>query len=83
MRDKCKGNAAYLQFLRAILVTAEDKKVDVGKSCPFFQTKGGCPFAKDASEKPVLSPDFIVVCFVLFSSRLLRRIFYLFFFLNT
>ena len=60
MRDKCKGDAAYVEFLRAIHRTAKQKEVDVG-SCPFFQTKGGCPFAKDTSGKPILCPDYIVV----------------------
>ena len=64
MRDQCKGDAAYVDFLRATVITAQDKEVDVGSSCPFFQTKGGCPFAKDTSEKPVLSPDYIVVCYL-------------------
>ena len=64
MRDQCKGDAAYVDFLRATVITAQDKEVDVGSSCPFFQTKGGCPFAKDTSGKPVLSPDYIVVCYL-------------------
>ena len=64
MRDQCKGDAAYVDFLRGTHVTAKDKEVDVGSSCPFFQTKGGCPFAKDTSGKPVLSPDYIVVCYI-------------------
>lgn len=59
MRDQCKGDAAYLEFLRITHLTAKGKEVDVGSACPFFQTKGFCPFAKDTSGKPVLSPDYI------------------------
>lgn len=62
MRDQCKGDAASLEFLRITHLTAKGKEVDVGSACPFFQTKGGCPFAKDTSGKPVLSPDYIAVC---------------------
>lgn len=62
MRDQCKGDAAYLEFLRVTVLTAKGKEADVGSACPFFQTKGGCPFAKDTSGKPILSPDYIVVC---------------------
>lgn len=62
MRDQCKGDAAHLEFLRITHLTAKGKEVDVGSACPFFQTKGGCPFAKDTSGKPVLSPDYIAVC---------------------
>ena len=62
MRDQCKGDAAYVQFLRDLHHTAKEKEVDVGSACPFFQTKGGCPFAKDTSGKPILSPNYIVVC---------------------
>lgn len=65
MRDQCKGDVAYLEFLRVTVLTAKEKEADVGSSCPFFQTKGGCPFAKDTSGKPILSPDYIVVCFFL------------------
>ena len=63
MRDQCKGNAAYLEFLRETVLTAKEKEAIVGSACPFFQTKGGCPFAKDTCGKPILSPDYIVVCF--------------------
>lgn len=56
------GEAASLQYLRAIHRTAKDKEVDVGSACPFFQSKGGCPFAKDTSGKAIFSPDYIVVC---------------------
>ena len=62
MRDQCKGDAGYVQFLRDTLQTAKEKAVDVGSACPFFKTKGGCPFDKDTSGKPILSPDYIVVC---------------------
>ena len=61
-RDQCKGDAAYLEFLRITVLTAKEKEADVGSSCSFFQTKGGCPFAKDTSGKPILSPHYIVVC---------------------
>ncbi len=70
MRDQCKGDAAYVQFLRDIHHTAKEKEVDVGSACPFFQTRGGCPFAKDTSGKPIVSPDYIVVCFFNFSFNL-------------
>ena len=67
MRDKTKeqskGDAAHVEFLRVVVQTAKDKEVAVGATCTFFQTKGGCPFAKDTSGKPILSPDYIVVCF--------------------
>ena len=63
MRDQCKGDAAYLAFLRITVMTAKVKEPTVGSACPFFQTKTGCPFAKDTSGKPILSPDYIVVCF--------------------
>ena len=63
MRDQCKGDAAHVEFLRVVVQTAKDKEVAVGATCTFFQTKGGCPFAKDTSGKPILSPDYIVVCF--------------------
>ena len=59
---RCKGVDAYLEFLRVTVLTAKGKEADVGSSCPFFQTKGGCPFAKDTKGKPILSPDYIVVC---------------------
>ena len=63
MRDQCKGDAAYVQFLRETVMTAKVKKATVGSACPFFQTKTGCPYAKDTSGKPILSPDYIVVYF--------------------
>lgn len=63
MRDQCKGDAAYVEFLRETVLTAKEKEAVVGSACPFFQSKGGCPFAKDTSRKPILSPDYIVVCF--------------------
>ena len=65
MRDQCKsskGDAAHLQFLRDIHTTAKEKEVAVGSPGRLFQTKGGCPFAKDTNGKPILSPDYIVVC---------------------
>ena len=61
MRDQCKA-AAYLVFLRETHVTAKEKEAIVGPPCPFFHSKAGCPFAKDTSGKPILSPDYIVVC---------------------
>ena len=61
MRDQCKGVPAYLEFLRETMMTGMVKKASVGSACPFFQT--GCPFAKDTSGKPILSPDYIAVCF--------------------
>ena len=70
MRAQCKGDAAYLEFLRVTHLTAKGKEVEVGSACPFFQTKCGCPFAKDTSGKPVLSPDYIVVCSSLHSMPL-------------
>ncbi|KAL9986174.1 hypothetical protein ACROYT_G000269 [Oculina patagonica] len=60
MRDQCKGDAAYVQFLRDTVHTAKVKEVDAGMACTFFQTKGGCPFAKDTKGKSILSPDYIV-----------------------
>lgn len=63
MRDECKGDAAYVQFLRDTVRVAKEKDVDIGSACPVFQTKGGCPFAKDTEGKPILSPDYIVVRF--------------------
>ena len=68
MRDHCKGDAAYLEFLRETILTAKEKEAIVGSSCPFFQSKAGCPFAKDTSGKPILSPDYIVVCFFYFKN---------------
>lgn len=65
MRDQCKGNAAYVQFLRETVLTAKEKEATVGSGCPFFQTKARCPFAKDTIGKPILSPDYIVVCVIL------------------
>ena len=56
------ANATSLQYLREIHRTAKDKVVDIGSACPFFQNKGGCPFAKDSSGKPIFSPEYIVVC---------------------
>ncbi len=61
MRDQCKGDAAYVQFLRDIHHTAKEKEVDVGSACPFFQTKGGCPFAKDTSGKPILGMLYLLL----------------------
>ena len=61
MRDQCKGDAAYVEFLRVTVLTAKEKEATVGSACPFFQTTGGCPFAKDTSGKPILSPDNIMV----------------------
>ena len=55
------GNATSLQYLREIHRAAKDKEVDIGSACPFFQTKGGCPFAKDTNGKAIFSPDYIVV----------------------
>ena len=63
MRDQCKGDAAYVEFLRETVLTSKEKEATVGSTCPFFQTTGGCPFAKDTSGKPILAPDYIVVCF--------------------
>ena len=62
MRDQCKGDAPYVEFLRETVLTAKEKKAVVGSACPFFQSKAGCPFAKDTNGKPILSPDYIVVC---------------------
>ncbi len=62
MRDKCQGKAQYLEFLRSAHRIAQDKVVDEGRSCPFFDTKDGCPFAKDTSGKAIMSPDYKVVC---------------------
>ena len=63
MRDQCKGDPAYVEFLRETHLTAKMKEATVGSACPFFQTKARCPLAKDTSGKPILSPDYIVVCF--------------------
>jgi len=63
MRNQCKGDAAYVEFLRETHLTAKEKEAVVGSACPFFQSKAGCPFAKDTNGKPILSPDFIVVSF--------------------
>ena len=63
MRDKCQGDAAYVEFLRETVLTAKTKEAIVGSTCPFFQTKAACPFAKDTNAKPILSPDYIVVCY--------------------
>ena len=66
MREKHENSprakATYLQHLREIYRTAKDKEVDIGSACPFFQTKGGCPFATDTSGKGLFGPDYIVVC---------------------
>ena len=56
------AKATSLQYLREIHRTAKHKEVDIGSACPFFQTKGGCPFAIDTSGKAIFSPDYIVVC---------------------
>ena len=73
MREKHKksqnAQAASLLYLREIHRTAKVKEVDVGPACPFFQSKGGCPFAKDTSGKPIFSPDYIVVCLLDFDSE--------------
>ena len=61
MRDHSTGDDVYVQFLRDMHHTAKVKAVDVGSTWPFSQ--GGCPFAKDTKGKPILSPDYIVVCF--------------------
>lgn len=71
MRDHCKGDATYVQFLRETVLTAKEKKATVGSACPFFQTKARCPFAKDTSGEPILSPDYIVVCFYFISQFVL------------
>ena len=68
-----KGDAAYLEFLREMHLTAKEKEATIGSACPFFQTKGRCPFAKDTSGKPILSPDFIVVCVYFLSHLRFRR----------
>lgn len=54
MRDQCKGDAAYLEFLRETHLTAKGKEAIVGSLCPFFHSKAGCSFAKDTSGKPIL-----------------------------
>ena len=61
MRDQCKGDAAYVLFLRAVVMKAMQKEVDLGKECPFFKTKGGCPFATDTKGKPIVAPDYVMV----------------------
>ena len=70
MREKHKNTptaqAASLLYLREIHRTAKVKEADVGSACPLFQSKGGCPFAKDTSGKPIFSPDYIVVCLLNF-----------------
>ena len=63
MREQCNGKTAYVEFLRVTVLSAKTKEAIVGSTCPFFQTKAGCPFAKDTSGKPIISPDYIVVCF--------------------
>ena len=60
------AQAASLRYLHEIHRTAKVKEADVGSACPFFQSKGGCPFAKDTSGKPIFSPDYIVVCLLSF-----------------
>jgi len=54
-----------LEFPRETVLPAKKKEAIVGSTCPFFQSKGGCPFAKDTSGKPILSPDYIVVGFII------------------
>ena len=70
MREKHKNSpsaqASSLLYLREIHRTAKVKEVDVGSACPFFQSKGGCPFAKDTSGNAIFSPDYIVVCLLNF-----------------
>ena len=63
-KNSPSGNATSLLYLREIHRAAKDKEVDIGSACPFFQTKGGCPFAKDTSGKAIFSPDYIVVSFI-------------------
>ena len=63
MRDTCKGDGAYVEFHRALVRTAMQKEIDLGRQCPVFKTKAGCPFAHDTKGKPIIAPDYVVVCY--------------------
>ena len=68
------AQAASLLYLREIHRTAKVKEADVWSACPFFQSKGGCPLAKDISGKPIFSPDYIVVCLLNVWFRIIFRL---------
>ena len=53
MRDQCKGDGAYQEFLKAVMLTSQQKEAELGRDCPFFSGKQGCPFAHG---KDILSP---------------------------
>lgn len=51
MRDQCKGDGAYQEFLKAVVLTSKQKEVELGHGCPFFSK--GCPFSHG---KDILTP---------------------------
>ena len=56
MRDQCKGDGAYQEFLKAVMLTSKEKEVQLGHGCPFFGK--GCPFAHG---KDIMTPKSAVV----------------------
>ena len=54
MRDQCKGDGAPQEFQwPAVMPTSQHEEAELGRDCPFFSGKQGCPFAHG---KDILSP---------------------------
>ena len=59
MRDQCKADGAHQEFLKAVMLTSQQKEAELGRGCPFSSAgKQGCPFAHG---KDILSPYNAVV----------------------
>ena len=54
MSDQCKARrCAPRDFLKAVMLTSQQVKTELGRDCPFFSGKQGCPLAH---AKDILSP---------------------------
>lgn len=67
MRDNCKGDGAYQEFLKAVMLKSKEKEVELGKGCPLFSLHG-CPFSHDAQGKDIMTPRSVTVRSCRFSS---------------
>ena len=54
MRGRCKANGAPQEFQwPAVMPTSQHEEAELGRDCPFFSGKQGCPFAQG---KDILCP---------------------------
>lgn len=60
MRDECKDGAAWSEFIKVAIMVSKVKNLELGTGTPSV-FKDGCPFAKDAEGKPIVTPEYIEV----------------------